>query len=291
MTKRRNPFTLVELLVAVGLLSLIMMLLLQLFSGAQKIWIASEKTNNVYADSRVAMELMADLFNTIQFSHGVDSATGNRVKSKDMIFSLNTSKKDDGRYSSSIIFVSKTASRDLPMKDNTTRFISFRLGKSDNADTRGKLFMVIYSDKNNEKTFYSLFPTYDGGSRDTAKGQLEGLLNTLVNNYSNTSSGENEFCQVVAENVVEFKLTAYRNNVSTGKLEKKADDTDFAEPPYMIEIQLTVLDPDSYKQWLELDGETKTNYLDRHKRTFSRNVFIGDRWALEAQEASGGSGS
>lgn len=287
MTKRRKSFTLVELLVAVALLSLIVMLLLQLFGGAQRIWIASEKTNNVYANGRVAMELMADLLSTVQFSHG-ENADGNRDNTKDMIFWLDSSNKDGDYASNRVIFVTKTA-RDLPIKDNTTCFISFRLGDNGNEKTRGKLFMVIYSDKNSD--FYNYFPIYKTyGNRLNALNSLKSQVNSLVTNYTNSTSsdGEKENCQVIAENVVAFKINAYVLGAS-GKLDKKADSTDIAEPPYMIELQLTVLDPDSYKRWLELDRDTA--YLNQHKRTFTRGIHIGPRWDLEAQTSSGsGSG-
>lgn len=299
MKRRGNAFTLVEILVAVGLLSLIMMLLLQLFTGAQKIWTASERTNNIYADARVAMEIMADLLGTVQFSHGENSDGTARDPAKDMIFSMNTGNKDDGRYSGSIIFVAKTA-RGLPKKNSDTRFISFRLGDSADEKTRGKLLMVVYSDKNDETAFYGYFPTYSshGSNRTTALNSLKTQMNSLVTAFksSTSDSGENEYCQVIAENVVEFRLTAYR--LDGGELKKMTASygigsvtcelTDVREPPYMIEIQLTVLDRDGYARWVELSGDAKSAYLDRHKRTFTRSVFIGDRWALEAQASSGG---
>lgn len=294
MTKRRNHFTLIELLVAISLLSLIMMLLFQLFSGAQRIWIASEKTNNLYSDARVAMELVADILNTVQFSHG-EKDDGSRDTTKDMIFSLDSDNKYtyDGKHydSNSVIFVAKTA-RELPMKDNTTRFISFRLGEfgvgtsvaqeKEFKKTRGKLFMLIYSDKNNESTFYGFFPTYNGGSRDTALAALKNQMDSLITNFKNSTSasGENEFCQVISDNVVEFKLTAYGLNGSN-QLVKKADSSDLKEVPYMIEIQMTVLDPDSYQRWIEL--KCNKDYLEQNKHTFTRNVYIGNRWALEAK--------
>ena len=295
MTKRRNRFTLIELMVAVGLLSLIMMMLLQLFSGAQNLWVASERTNNVHADARVAMEIMTDILTTVQFSHG-EKVDGDgkvvRDKTQDMIFSMDTRTTDDGRPSSSIIFVSKTT-RDLPMKNTNTRFISFRLGGSDDAKTRGKLLMVVYTDKNSESTFYSLFPTYAGagGSRTSARTSLISAMNALVTEFksrvNNTTGGEYEFCQVIAENVVAFKLTAYTMN-SSGKLEKLDDSADIAEPPYMIEIQLTMLDPESYRIYTELvdnnaPAARRQEFLDQHKRTYTRSIFIGNRWALETQ--------
>ena len=303
MTKCRNRFTLIELLVAIGLLSLIMMLLFQLFSGAQRIWLASEKTNNLYSDARVSMELIADILNTVQFSHG-EKDDGSRNPNKDMIFSLDSkttytigSKKYD---SNSVIFVAKTA-RDLPMKDNTSRFVSFRLGKfgtpefddgkpvDEDRNTRGKLLMVIYSDKkgenDSESEFYKFFPVYTSysGQRDSALTALKSKMDSQVTNFKNSTSasGENEYCQVIAENVVEFKLTAFSRSINDGELKKEADVTDFTEPPYMIEIQLTVLDPDSYDYWLK--HNCNQDYLERNKHTFTRCVYIGNRWALEAK--------
>jgi len=284
MKKHKKAFTLVELLIAVGLLSLIMMLLLQLFSGVQKMWIASEKTNNVYADARVAMELMADLINTVQFSHGetLDGDDVVRDTDTDMIFSLTTGEATDGNYSSSIYFVSKTT-RDLPKNSTNTRFISFRLDD-------GKLLMTIYSDENSD--FYGFFPTYGtgtgSGTRDTAfkngASNLKGKMDALAPG-NDDNGGEKKECQIIAENVVSFKLTAYTLN-NSGKLEAQTGTSAdlVKEPPYMIEMQLAVLDSDSYTRWQELSGNAKTAYLDQHKRTFTRNVFIGDRWALEAQK-------
>ena len=313
MTKRRNRFTLIELLVAIGLLSLIMMLLFQLFSSAQKLWIASEKTNNLYSNARVSMELMADILNTVQFSHG-EKDDGSRNKEKDMIFSLDSKSTFTygGKHydSNSVIFVAKTA-RELPMANNPSRFISFRLGKfgtpafengepsDEDKNTRGKLLMVVYSDKKgedeSESEFYKFFPVYTSynGKRDSALTALKSKMDSLVTKFKNSTSasGENEHCQVIAENVVEFKLTAFSRSIDDGELKKEADVTDFPEPPYMIEIQITVLDPDSFKRWQQLSdnvpqGETqspRTRYLEQNKHTFTRCVYIGNRWALEAK--------
>jgi len=304
MTKRRKSFTLVELLIAIGLLSLIMMLLLQLFSGAQKIWTSSEKTNNVYTDARVAMELMADELNTVQFSCGekVD-AQGAAVRDpdKDMIFSLDTEEGTDND-SCSVIFAAKRA-RD----DNAIRFVSFRRGSGDDHD---KLLMLVYSRKINERNFYGFFPPYKnhGSKRDTALSNLKSTINGLI------STDDTEFCQVIAENVVAFKLTAYRltpvttdadgNITGGGELLKmtaeytidgtsvKCKPGDVREPPYMIEIQLTLLDHDSFGRWNDISDTTaKKNYLKQHQRTFTRNVYLGDRWALEKKALSGSTGN
>ena len=296
MSKHRKSFTLIELLVAMGVLALLVMLMLQLFSGTQRLWVASEKRNNIYADARVAMELMADLIGTVQFSYGekLNSSTNayERDAAQNMIFSLDTKStdSDDGNSSNDIIFLAKT-SRKLPKKDNYCRFISFRrLPHQEKTETLkekpSRLLMVIYADKIDEDKFYKLFPPFDS-SRDTMLGVLKGYFNTLVNNFKNsTGDGEDEYCQVIAENVVGFKLTAYALD-GTGdnrKLKKLADSTDIKEPPYMLEIQISLLDRDNYKKWREISGDTaKKTFLLQHRRTFTRSVFIGNRWELETE--------
>ena len=307
MTKCGKKFTLIELLVAITLLSLIMMLLFQLFSGAQKIWIASEKTNNVYADARVAMELMAEQLNTVQFSYGeTTNSQGNVVRddTKNMIFSLTTGSADSaGNYSSSVVFVSKSPRNQQngsggADKEVSICFIAFRRGISNSdeeRDTSGKLFMVSYNLCSDTKSdFYKYFPNYNNGSRNDALGSnwnsgLSQKLYNLIQNYSDTQE-ESENCLVIAENVVSFRLIGYTLAGTPGVLTRNTGTGNdlLKVPPYMIEIQLTVLDPESYTRWRELSGTAQSDYLDQHKRTFTRSVFIGNRWALEAKIPSGG---
>ena len=294
MSKLRKSFTLIELLVAMVVLSLLVMLMLQLFGGAQRLWVANEKRSNIYADARVAMELMAELIGTVQFSYGEKlNATTNVYENdptQNMIFSLDTASKSDGRSSSSIIFLAKT-SRDLPKNNNLCRFISFRLGSSGDSDLRGKLLMLVFSDKTSEylsekeDNFYKLFPPYDS-DRGTVRNTLSGYFDTLVSKFKGFSGdGEYEYCQVIAENVVSFKLTAYSLDGSGDSRKLKIEESnDLKTPPYMLAIQLTMLDRDSYDKWLNIsNSEEKDKFLTRHQRTFTRSVFIGNRWELTAE--------
>jgi len=59
MKKTTHTFTLLELLVAMAVFSVMMTVLMQFFSSAQKVTSASEKRTTVFSDARVAMELMA----------------------------------------------------------------------------------------------------------------------------------------------------------------------------------------------------------------------------------------
>lgn len=65
-----NHYTLVELLAAMGVFSVLMLLLMQFFSSAQRLWTESEKRTSVYADARVAMDLISSQLQTSFFETG-----------------------------------------------------------------------------------------------------------------------------------------------------------------------------------------------------------------------------
>ena len=56
--RKKQKFTLVELIVAMAVFSILLLLMLQFFSGAQTIWRGMEKRNEIYANARIAMDLM-----------------------------------------------------------------------------------------------------------------------------------------------------------------------------------------------------------------------------------------
>lgn len=59
--KRVRRFTLVELLVAMAVFVVLLGLLLQFFSGAQRMWINMEQRNNMYADARAVMDVLTTM--------------------------------------------------------------------------------------------------------------------------------------------------------------------------------------------------------------------------------------
>ena len=57
--KRRSNFTLVELMVAMGVFIILLMVSMQIFSGSRKLWVRSEQKNGAFAAARTAMEFVA----------------------------------------------------------------------------------------------------------------------------------------------------------------------------------------------------------------------------------------
>lgn len=290
---RKNPFTLIELLVSMGLLTLLVMLMLQLFGGAQRLWIASDRRNNVYADARVAMDLMADLLNAVQFSHGekleqvTDDTTGRKLTEVKRDKTLDTVFFSDG----SQLLCAVSTDREFKHTSSKNYFVAFKRGSND-----GKLYLTVCSDSGSAATpagdnfddkFYGFFPPYglDGGpvNRDGAFDSLKGELQL------ETTSAENDYCQIIAENVVDLTFTAYKLD-DNGALQKvpASSSSPIIEPPYLLEIRLTMLDKDDYERYNNISDDTsKKDFLDQHRHTFARSVFLGNRWSLEAQTSGG----
>lgn len=67
----RNPvrrgFTLIELVVAMAVFSLMMLMMMRFFVDTQRLWSKSEDKANMYADARIAMDLMASALQSVYY--------------------------------------------------------------------------------------------------------------------------------------------------------------------------------------------------------------------------------
>ena len=279
-TCRKRSFTLVELLVSIVLLSLMTVFMLRFFDGSQKLWRSGDNDAALQQNSHAALDLISGLVTTVQFTAGEKTVSGvlKRDRTMDSIFSLDNSNTNDYGDANRIYFACKTVSN-LPKKSNNIRFVSFQLGAPDSGYARGKLFMLVYADTRDEARFSSLFPRYDStpaqGNRDHALASLKSWLA-----LPSAESGENEYAQVVAENVVGFKIEAFK--LTDAGATTSVSGSDVNEPPYLLNIRLTLLGKEDFATFSTLNDSTaRTEFLAKNARIFTRGVFIGDRLALD----------
>ncbi len=74
--KRRFGFTLTEIIVALGVFSILLAIMMRFFTSAQTITTSSEAKNEFYADARVAMNLMGDLLSEAIILNPVANGAG-----------------------------------------------------------------------------------------------------------------------------------------------------------------------------------------------------------------------
>ena len=258
--KRRSNFTLVELMVAMGVFVVLLMVSMQIFGGARKLWVRSEQKNNAFSAARTAMEFVAARLQTC-------------IYTENMPFGME-------RDSSSDFFKSVYFATSIPMNrrvlkngvwknlDNfDLRFIKFELED-------GVLTMRIFSDRQNGTSPYAnfslLLPPYRsrrGKSYSNACSQIKTHL----------AAGTNEDVLEIMENVTAFKLRPHNYSGRNLQYDQNVSTT----PPYLMEIEISVIDSkDNFRKWQDAQASEKKEIETESGYTFRRAVLLGD-WRNE----------
>ncbi len=244
----KKNFTLIELLVSLAVFSILLLIMLQFFSGAQRIWVASENRNNLTADARVALQVIGDL---LLKAYPTAATAGT---STDVPF-----------------VVDRTTTGDNKLYFITDSLYQFASGANSNL-----YFVMIYRDTTvNElritaasdagvaqNCFDGTTQIIDGPPATTA---------TMVGALNNYSTGN---YKTIIPRVVSFNVTglnssgaALGTNVTVGY-------------PYVLHIELVMLSDEDYKKWIDLGGgssettEAKT-FRELVQQTFTKTVFLG----------------
>lgn len=278
----KNPFTLVELLAAMAVFAILLAVSLQLFSGAQNIWLRSERKTDTFAGARTAMEFLASRLQTLVF---VD--TDNDAQRYP--FNIDDDSGSKGAELDSIWFISRMARGN---GGHYRHIVKFRLVDPDGTqDNAGTLQMIVYSGQNarGSKNFYGqLFPTYRDSSRRDKVIKSISQANTHINNVFKAveDSGDKPTVDSVEtyaaatdiiENVIGLKLEHYTVNADGDGLSNAlSGDSSFA--PYLIDIELRVLDSrESFLLWQKASNEEKNKIFMEHGYTFRRAVLLGKK--------------
>ncbi len=239
---RKSSFTLLEIIVAMGVFSLLMAMTMQFFSGAQRIWSSSESRNTVYSDARVAMDLMATLLQATYFK--VDTTP----------FVINANGNND---TYKIYFFTKSG---LRPRGNTSLFCA-----SFQVDDQHTLKIVTICDEDTVyKNLFVIAPN--------KRTQLVQKLDNDIKNNTNTTE--------IIPNVTTFKITPGVNDYGNQKIDWTQDaTTDTTEPfcPSIVKIELGILPDPYFERWKNASGSVKDDILKEQEKKFTRFVYIGDR--------------
>ena len=296
-----KKFTLIELLAAMAVFSIMLMISIRIFSGSQQIWLRSEQKTDTFASARTAMEYMASR---------IQSLTYFEDPSPDKQYPFEITEK-------SIWFVSTMAMAD---GNSRSRFLKFRLvDPAGSSEYAGFLQMIKY-EGHNGKWFGQLFPTYYDSKREskyieyneeherfedvkakrkiTSYTEAKEHLRKVFNKFDASDFKDNPRVDGVDTNAVAVDICEnvvglnFRYYVAKGV----SEDSDEADKlignnanegrtatthaaPYLVEIELKILDSrDSFLKWKEADSNTKREEIFlEHGYTFSRAVLLGKK--------------
>ena len=275
MRSPRNKFTLIELLAALAVFSILAALVMQFFSGAQRLWLSSERRSNTYAEARASMEVVNELLSSLVFCEGNNSQY-------DSFFQL-----DNTAAESRLFFMTKSK---MPLPQSSTdpksdiRFVGILRGESSGSDVSRnplyRLYLTVFCDCdscNPSKTprtsflyagLFTPYGVYTGvNERNHAKNQLTGASGKLL-----PASAVHK--TVLMERVIDFSVTA----MDSAAAAIAANSSDYAAPPAMVQLRITQMDTaENLEKWAGLSGSDQTDFAAEHARTFTRAFYLGYR--------------
>lgn len=278
---RKNHFTLVELLVALGIFSILMVLFMQTFAGMRLAWTNSERRTDSHAGVRVAMDMLSTLTGAAYYS-SASTFSGNEGQ---FPFQADQTSTRPGK----LYFACKT-NFDLP-GSNPIRFIGVQVpnagenfGLTDTA-LYYKLYLTVLSNEagvNNGTVYPRFSPEFLDASNNEISASA--ALTALKSNLDAKLAADTNHRIELLRNVTDFQVRAYDVN---GNLFAS---TDVYCVPDMIELRVSVLGDEDFSKWTGMKGGVDSaenaaaqTFRLQKQTTFSRRIHIGDRWKNEVR--------
>lgn len=268
--KTRSNFTLVELLVTMGVFCVLLMVSMQIFGSAGKLWTRSEQKSNTFAAARTAMEFVAARIQSNAYT-------------EDMPFeiSCSTSPVYDRIFFPTVMPMNRKDNDGNERDKFSMRFVAFDLVRTTSDPECGKLKMLIYSDERNN-SFLNLMPPYGanrrrrgGNTYSTAEVARNHVRNTI---FSSSIAAHNEI--EIIENVIDFRLRPYELPATKhSAITEVTSGSPVYTPPYLLEIEISVLDSkESFRKWRNAANAAEREEIETEAGyTFRRAVLLGDR--------------
>lgn len=231
MNRSQHPFTLTEIIVALGIFSLLMVLMLRFFTGAETLITSGEGRNTTYSDGRVAMDLIASLLRNVQLQD--QAGTTFPFKLERGAGAVNASDK--------IAFYTQSPVRLTSTAKSNFYSVQIEIKESESGEPASYTPLII-----------------------KVADDQDGIFEQIIDQSSNSNpsfltkedSGEDrEGEQEVVRYVTGLSFVPYQITTdSQMKIISKTTitQTDSSDMPNAIEIRLTMLSRENYQRYLAL---------------------------------------
>lgn len=243
----RNPirqgFTLIELVVSMAVFSLMMLLMMQFFTDTQKLWSRSEDKANMYADARVAMDLMSSALQSVYYQES--SGQGQHSYHQEIFLFSAT---QDSNNAGGIRFP-------VNLSRNSPLYPSSPTGHTDFA----KPFYIAFWLDNN-----ILRVANDNGATDF----------TTVGNPSCTNND-----QEIVGNITSLSFRLFRGNFSV--MNNTGNVNNSREFPHSVQITMKIMPKAAFDTWRAMfpAGSSETTaaqqFREENEYEFVRIIYLG----------------
>jgi len=250
--RRVHAYTLIELLAAMAVLTIMMGFLFKFVHTAQRAWSLTESNTRLYQNAQIAFDLIA---------HDLRAAVASDFQDAEIPFWIN------GSYNSAtwpeqdaICFVAAIEARN---EDSETRMVEVRYSlftdESDNDPVHEKQLYWLRRSLTSDKV---TGPPVANDVKWDFYGVFKGKKNAsgVIIDEDWVGTGQNR--HHIIDGVEEFAVQAYPSTTGTQN-----------ELPAAVQVKLTLIDPEATKA--NVPAALQTLIKNRSRRTFTKVIFLG----------------
>lgn len=289
MRNFKHNFTLVELLVSLGIFSILLVVFMQIFSGMRLSLNNVEQNTEAQQDSSLCLNIASQLLESISCVNVEENVGGTAKKVPFPFYVTRTSGSSD---SSCNIYFATKARLDNLTGSNPVRFVALLYPHADNklgvddADLN-KIYLTVLSNAavdgagkdvsaDNRDIYHKFWPAPEFDGYDNPSAARTGLSGYLNAKAKKPAAGKVLQRSVLLENVTEFKVKLYDANGN----EVGATASSAFEVPESLELTVSVLPAPDFEIWSKMAaGDAKLEFQRAKQLTSSRRIYIGDRWS------------
>ena len=254
LSKISSAFSILELLVAVSVLSILLVVLLNIVQGATSLWRGSENKVEAYREARAALQVM----------------------SSDLKNILPTTNTDFFR----------TNLTSYPSPTNLTFLAALPISSQDTTSSKSDIcavgYFVAYDNKspvagNNGRQSYNLYRYFVESNETFAK---------LTNNPTTalTASFDTSHCEILARNVVGFNAT-YSITNGSGGFDSWTQNATYPMPQ-VVEIKVTAVNNErtmrfgargASSEWDTFKNSTNSSDYQKNTKTFTTRINLNTK--------------
>ena len=274
---KNKYFSLVELIVSMAVLLILLAVMLKLHTSATKSTDLVVGNVMMYENANLALDLITSDLQSIYFGN---NAPFWHWKPD------NAATADWGIYSNELLgFISATT---LPQNDESSSLHEVKYQLYYTTDKSNSNYgWLRRSVTGNKLSGGSDNPKWNFINSEIHIGYDNSYLSTTSLTANSTSSGD---YQKLIPYVTNFEVVCYErgNSIIDPHTEIVKDNTGFGLGaltgnglyPYSIQVNITLMDKNSWKKWVQLDvanDANATTFRENNERTFSKMIHIGDR--------------
>ena len=271
----RRAFTLMEIIVAMAVFTVMMTILLDFFIGTQKLWSGTDSKNELYADARVAMDLVSTTLQSAFYDHGSTMFLFGTANAKDDAVLFPVKMPMDYGSEEELYYLSLLWNKEQSgNKEEATLYLR-TLGKKDSDEHYKSLFAVTTdaTSRANKADHLRSWLGYANGGTNPSRKVVNGILSMKFRPIHASSGSVKFYTSGTLDSETAFNIHGTGEDVRELM-------------PFGVQVSMQMLSKQHFQEWKTLGGtmahmgtadepEAAKAFRLANTRQFDRIIYLG----------------